>query len=363
MCKLDIESTMCRRNDESTESHSLIRRLHLSHPYTLHATIELTHRCNLSCPHCCIITTENAKDELTYDEIISVFDQLSEMGILFLTLTGGEVTVRRDFLNITRAATTRRFVVTLKTNAATLSQSDVEILSRTGLYELNVSLYHTNPQSHDGFVRREGAFENSVTALRTFKRTGRRARASLIMMGWNMENIAELEQLCQDEGWEYSMDFRIEPRNDGSNRPAEYRAPSDAIVDVATRSPYFRRRVLLRKGTTPDLNVTLCGMSRSIVIAPDGDVIPCVSMPTYRLGNVREHTLVEIWNRSQPMRDKLNVLKGENERCRTCDLLSDCNRCPATAFIEHGDIKIPSPLDCQLAAVWRRIRLNIENEQ
>lgn len=354
---------MCRRDDgELSEFQSLLSRLHFTHPYTLQATMELTRRCNLACPHC-YIKTGSARDELTYEEIVSVLGQLAEMGILFLALTGGEVTVRRDFLDIVREATVRRFVVVMKTNAVMLSTSDVELLSGLGLYELNVSLYHTNPQSHDDFVCREGAFENSVAALRTFKRTGRRARASLIVMGWNLDNIAELEQLCRDEGWEYSMGFRIEPRSDGINKPAEFRAPSDALVKVATRSPYFRRSILRKNGAAPNLDGTLCGVGRGFVIAPDGDVIPCVSMPTYRLGNVREHTLVEIWNRSQPLRDKLNVLWGDSKRCRTCDLLSDCNRCPATAFIEHGDIKIPSPLDCQLAEVWRRIRLNIENEQ
>src|SRR5258708_29833351 len=66
---------------------------------------EVTHRCNLGCTHCYLTEgpvgrPKPTREELTLDEIRSVLDQLAEAGTLFLTLSGGEVFMRRDFLEL-----------------------------------------------------------------------------------------------------------------------------------------------------------------------------------------------------------------------------------------------------------------------
>src|SRR5581483_4846708 len=68
--------------------------------------LEVTHRCNLPCTHCYLPDHED-HGELSFDEICGIFDQLREAGTLFLTLTGGEVLSRSDFLEIVDAAAER----------------------------------------------------------------------------------------------------------------------------------------------------------------------------------------------------------------------------------------------------------------
>ena len=86
----------------------------------LSALFEVTHRCNLGCEHCYL--TEGpvgrprpTREELTLEEICRALDQLAGEGTFFLTLTGGEVFMRRDFIPILAHARSLNFSVTIFT--------------------------------------------------------------------------------------------------------------------------------------------------------------------------------------------------------------------------------------------------------
>src|SRR4051812_18041582 len=80
------------------------------------AMVELTWRCNLRCTHCYLPEGQRRKsareaDELSTEELIRVFDEMAALGVLYLTLSGGEVFMRRDFLLLAAHARKRAFDV------------------------------------------------------------------------------------------------------------------------------------------------------------------------------------------------------------------------------------------------------------
>ncbi|MBQ7732855.1 MAG: PqqD family peptide modification chaperone, partial [Synergistaceae bacterium] len=58
---------------------------------------ELTSRCNERCRHCYLPGTRNFHD-LETDLVMSILDQLAEMGTLKVTFSGGECLLHRDFI-------------------------------------------------------------------------------------------------------------------------------------------------------------------------------------------------------------------------------------------------------------------------
>ena len=68
----------------------------------VNATIEVTHRCPLTCAHCYNNLPMNdagaRAGEMTLDEHRHVIDELAELGCLWLLYTGGEIFARADFL-------------------------------------------------------------------------------------------------------------------------------------------------------------------------------------------------------------------------------------------------------------------------
>src|ERR1700716_2569007 len=76
---------------------------------------DLTYRCNERCIHCYLDHDDHG--EMTTAEVKHVLDQLAAAGTLFLTLSGGELLVRKDFFELLAYARSLAFDVKIKTNA------------------------------------------------------------------------------------------------------------------------------------------------------------------------------------------------------------------------------------------------------
>ena len=63
---------------------------------------DLTYRCNERCVHCYL--DHDDRDEMTTAEIKDLLEQMAEAGVFFLTFSGGEIMMRRDFFAIVEHA-------------------------------------------------------------------------------------------------------------------------------------------------------------------------------------------------------------------------------------------------------------------
>ena len=76
----------------------------------------------------------------------------------FLTLSGGEIFLRRDFFELLEYARNLRFCVKLKTNAVLIREGEAERIKSIGVHSIQVSIYSHRAEVHDGdarFLRRD----------------------------------------------------------------------------------------------------------------------------------------------------------------------------------------------------------------
>jgi len=77
-----------------------------------------------------------------------------------------------------------------------------------------------------------------------------------------------------------------------------------------------------------------------IRIAPNGEVNPCMLLQI-NLGNIREKSIYEIWNRSLVLRRlRSRELKG---KCGQCNYKDICAGCRGRAYEETGDVLASDP--------------------
>src|SRR3972149_6235349 len=138
---------------------------------------EVTHRCNLGCDHCYLTEgpvgrPKPTREELTLEEIRPVLDQLAEAGTLFLTLSGGEGVMRRDFLQIRAHARSRGFSVTVFTTGTLLTPETATELVDLHPLSVEVSIYSARPEVHDRIPRLPRTRARSLRALRFLKERG-----------------------------------------------------------------------------------------------------------------------------------------------------------------------------------------------
>src|SRR5579859_898113 len=85
--------------------------------------IDLTYRCNERCVHCYLDHDDHG--EMTTAEIKHLLDEMAEAGVFILTLSGGEIFLRKDFFEILEYARLQRgFCVKLKTNAILIGERE-----------------------------------------------------------------------------------------------------------------------------------------------------------------------------------------------------------------------------------------------
>src|SRR5579863_1232292 len=72
-----------------------------------YAVWEVTLRCDLACHHCSSRAGRARPDELTRVEALDLVDQMADLGVLEVTLIGGEAYLRDDWTDIVRAIRAR----------------------------------------------------------------------------------------------------------------------------------------------------------------------------------------------------------------------------------------------------------------
>src|ERR1700691_603015 len=77
--------------------------------------LDLTYRCNERCVHCYLDHEDHG--EMTTAEIKHLLDEMADDCVFILTMSGGEIMLRKDFFEILEYARERTFCITLKTNA------------------------------------------------------------------------------------------------------------------------------------------------------------------------------------------------------------------------------------------------------
>ncbi len=122
--------------------------------------IDVTYRCELDCKHC-YLDNRTTWPELTTAEWLGVLEQLAELGVWFVSWSGGEVTQRADLLTLIDAAAKLGFRQVIRTHAGTMDARMAQGLAAAGVMEAKISVYSLSADVHDAFTRRPGSWASS----------------------------------------------------------------------------------------------------------------------------------------------------------------------------------------------------------
>jgi len=206
-------------------------------PLNMH--LELTYRCNEQCVHCyCVVEhgreAEAAKRELTYDEHVRLLDELAEMGSLYVTFSGGEVLVRRDFFDIVEHARRRGFVYRVYTNGIGLTDERARRLAALEPLTVELSMFSVDPAVHDAITRVPGSFQRLMAAVHRLKAHGVRVYLKTVVMKPNMNDLVGVRALAKELGvFSHTFTCEVSPRIDGDiHGPSRFQLTEDELVEV-----------------------------------------------------------------------------------------------------------------------------------
>lgn len=329
-----------------------ITRLYTELPYRLsrsgasfpawHYFFEVTRRCNLRCKMCQYIdwleavpTKMQADGELTTQEWLNIIDQTGRLSLI--TFTGGEVFVRKDFMQILEHACSKRRVHMIS-NATMLTEERarrlVELapkrLGGKGFSFAGVSLDGTR-DIHDVIRAQRGAFDKSVNGVASVTRFRKEMGKQLpfvhintVIQSENLHALHEMPAVCKEIGADVlnlltemrAHDIpelgHVDPsqfsREDFRMPKVEKKALDEALrktkaeadrLGIELRLPRtFYDELLKYHETGYDLKDYECrAVWTNLYVGSKGGVYPCF---INKVGDAKKQSLKEIWN-SQPM--------------------------------------------------------------
>ena len=133
--------------------------------------IYMTNKCNLRCKHCFVYASEAHTDELTGTEITDLIKKCNAANCNKLILTGGEVTLRREFGDIVAYAHGLGMYVQVLSNGTLWNQNVVDSFSPY-IDEIQISIDGFDEESNAS-VRGHGALKGALHTVDMFTRTDR----------------------------------------------------------------------------------------------------------------------------------------------------------------------------------------------
>jgi radical SAM protein with 4Fe4S-binding SPASM domain len=310
--------------------------------------LDLTYRCNEQCVHCYLDHDDHG--EMTTAEIKRLLTEMADAGVFILTLSGGEIFLRKDFFEILEHARSLTFCIKLKTNAVLIREAQAARLRHLGVESIQISIYSHRPEVHDAITKVRGSLRRSIRAIRFLKSQGLKVVIANVLMTENMHDYRGVQELASELGTESTLDPTITPKMDGDRSILDLSAGESALRNlfrdkglVGDPDEFCAPPTALDEESMESLP---CSAGHTACyVSPYGEFYPCVQFPL-SCGNVRQQRFIDIWRDSEQLKEVRSIRLRDLSSCSQCAHGSSCTRCPGLAFLE-GNMRGPSTADCE----------------
>jgi SynChlorMet cassette radical SAM/SPASM protein ScmE len=342
--------------------------------------IALTGRCNLKCEYCFYADEMVALQDLPTEEWLTFFQELAQLGVLNLCLTGGEAFSHPDLFELIDGVIANRMRYNILSNGTLITEATIEQFKLhkrlLRLDFIQISIDGSTAEVHD--QSRPNSFKRAVHGLRLLKAAGFPLAVRVTINKHNvhdLKNIAEL--LLDDIGLSSFGTNEAVPLGAACQGQGSIRLDANDMVEAmetlerlnqrypgrlqATAGPQAKlrgyREMEHARLTGEKTNrwgmgyLTGCGCVFSkLSVLHDGTIVPCHLLYNLPLGKINVDSVQDIWLNHPTLlslRTRRQIPMQEVAGCKGCKWADYCNgSCPALAYELTGDFNRANPVDC-----------------
>lgn len=294
---------------------------------------ELTLRCNMRCSHCGSIAGKIRPNELTTSQAKKVIHQLDELGTESIVFMGGEVFLRKDWFELAKEVNKTNIDLLMISNGYQISQDTIDKLSKLKIVNFGVSIDGGTAKTHDSIRRRPGSFDQCFSFINELNNHNITTNAITSVLKNNIEELHKLRNLLKGKVpyWQLQVGCPVGRLGDSSMISLQqYYQLGEFIQESqdfcrfgyyifgADNCGYFSGK-LYNNGWKG------CQAGKRVIgIRSNGDILSCLSInsDSYIEGNVKEKSLVDIWNNPNFAKFNKDINFGSN--CSSCFHKVDC---------------------------------------
>lgn len=330
--------------------------------------IELTARCNFSCKMCYVDNHSNnaglTKKEYSASEWLEFIRAGRDTGMLYLTLTGGEVLMRKDFLEIYTEASKLGLIINVFTNASLVTREIAKCFARIPPRVIEITLYGASAETYGKVCGHPDGFEKAKRGIKLLFDERLNVILKTTLIQDNVQDYDEIFDLADKYGVGLKHVKYISPCRDQCESPvSSCRLSPEMQTEINTYAgKRFEERQKKRKNVKADDTPSAfegfseskslndghpfrCASGRCCFwMTWDGRMTPCpiMSEPAYRPFEVG---FKEAWNSLRESCKSIPVCG----QCIECSVKEFCYRCPARLKNETGSFEKPAPYLCEMA--------------
>ncbi len=318
------------------------------------AQLELTYRCNLHCVHCYTDPYNSRKffpRELTLTEIKQLCDDMAEIGILWLNLTGGEIFSHPQFFDIYDYAYRKGFLLQLYTNGTILTKGIIDRLAQSPPFTIDVSCHSVQEEAFEQFTQVPGSFKQFMKGMELLRHSGLPFSFKTKAMNWNKSELSDIKTFVESFGQPFGFTTSLSPRLNGDCSSLEYRLhPKDIERLEQTNSQMEDDSDCTQRDeyvSPPTNRLFRCGCATNTIhVNAWGELGTCTMEYEHRV-SLRQHSLLDairiVFEAVQAAR------YSTQSPCQACQVYSYCEKKPTEARWERGHAEEPIPYYCDVA--------------
>lgn len=332
-----------------------------------------TNSCNLSCKHCYLAAGPQLENELTTAEALQMIDELTDMKIPLLGLTGGEPLVREDLCALAEYAVDGGLRVIVSSNGTLIDEKRAKEMKRVGVHYVGISLDGASPEMHDDFREMPGSFDDAIRGIRACTKVGLKTGIRVTLTKRSYPDIPAILKLAKKLGVPRLCFYYLVPSGRGKEITkwdltlgqrknlldflySEAKISGEDVEILTVDGPMDGVYILQRlKEERPEMCDDIsrllelsggCSAGNKICgIGPDGSVHPCQFMTEVTVGSIRERSLDEIWKDTD--NEILNMFRDRDRlkgKCGRCEYRAICGGCRIRAYQQFDDYLQEDPV-------------------
>lgn len=319
--------------------------------FPLYGTFELTPYCNLKCPMCYVrLDPASAAKQgklMTGKQWLEISRQSRDLGLLFLTLSGGEPFLHPDFWEIYNGLTELGILTNIYTNGCLIDEAVVEKLKQNPPHNIKISIYGASNETYEKMCGVKDGFTKVSRAIDLLKEAGLEFYCTTTVVHENAHDLEAMYRFAAEKQIRFFHTIGVanSVRDPLSN-------PDESRIKMAEQ-PWTL--ATLEKERHPQRHLSpfaLCAGHRiTFFMTWHGHMQFCAfsPKPLIRVGDP-----VDIRSNWNQLLEEIEKITTPAE-CETCEHYEFCKRCPGLLASESGDPSVMTKKFCQQAIDLHRL--------
>lgn len=343
--------------------------------------LSITGRCNLGCAYCFYADEMVGRKDLPKQPWLDFFAELKTLGARSLTLSGGEVFMRKDLWELIDAIVDSKMRYNVLSNGTLINEKTIEKFMSGKRFKrldsIQISIDGSCAEIHDK-SRGSGSFQKALKSLLILQKAGFSVSVRVTVNRFNVDDLENIARLLIDDiglhgfgtndamamgaGCAHQDSITLTPGQRliamktlvmlDERYPGRINASAGSLAEWRMFHEMEHAKATGEKATRWKMgSLSSCGcMYLKLAVHHDGMIAPCNMLASASLGYIGQNSIKDIWlnhDLLKEMRVRRNIPMSDVPGCEGCEWIPYCNGgCPGVIFSQTENMNLANPSSC-----------------